>query len=187
MPVNEALLHNWFYGNYGVRLAAAVVFAFLMGSLPIGPVVAWLFADLDPRLRRAAAAAVAPLNALKGFVPTAIALHGGGPAVGLYAAAAATAGHCFCPWRRFRGGTGCDLVAGVALALSPPAALVVVALWAAAALSSRSVQAGSLFACALLFLPLWYFVGAEAALFGIAAAAALVLRLRIGDQALERG
>ena len=90
-----------------------------MGSIPIGPTVRWLFCDLDPRLGRAASAFVPPLNALKGFVPTIIAFHGGGEIVGLMAAFACTLGHYYCPWRHFRGGRSADLIAGVVLALSP--------------------------------------------------------------------
>lgn len=185
-PTMDALLHNWFYGNFGVRLIAAVGFAFLLGSIPIGPVVRWLFADFDPGVRRAAAAAVPPLNAAKGFLSTVISLHGGGLVVGLSAAMAATLGHYYCPWRRFRGGKRIDLEAGIVLALSPPSALVLVAFWATAAIAARSTAAGTLLAAGLLFFPLWFFLGPPAALFGIAAATALALRLWREGQALER-
>jgi glycerol-3-phosphate acyltransferase PlsY len=186
MPVNDALLHNWFYGNYGVRLVAMLGFAFLMGSIPVGPIVRWLFAGLDPRLARTAGAAVPLLDAFKGFLPTVIALHGGGLPVGLGSALATTLGHYYSPWRRFRGGDQVDLEAGVLLALSPWSALVFVGFWCVCAASSRSAATGSLFAAALLFLPLWYFLGAPAALFGIAAGTAIALRVGVGRQPLER-
>lgn len=185
-PQMEALLHNGFYGNYWVRLTAALSFAFLMGSIPIGPTVRWLFCDLDPRYGRAASAFVPPLNALKGFVPTIIAFHGGGEIVGLLAAFACTLGHYYCPWRRFRGGRSADLMAGIVLALSPPAAAILFAFWLVGTVSSGSQVVGTGFTVALLFFPLWVFLGAPGALFGIAAGAAIALRLGVDGQTLER-
>ena len=67
-------------------------FAFLMGSIPMGPIVTWLFAGLDYRIARAAAAIAPVLNAGKAFIPTAIAMHGGGLAIGLGAGLAVVAG-----------------------------------------------------------------------------------------------
>lgn len=186
MPVNDALLHNWFYGNYGVRVAAAVIFAYALGTIPIGPIVRWLFAGLDSRLVRSANAFVPVFDAIKGFLPTLIALHGGGLTIGLAAALAVTLGHYYSPWRRFRGGRQVDCEAGVLLALSPVSALIFVAFWSTAAVTSRSAAIGSLFACALLFLPLWYCLGPWAALFGIAAGTAIALRVGGDRQPLER-
>ena len=186
MPVNDALLHNAFYGNYGVRLVAALGFAYLLGSIPVEAIARWLFAGLDPRLGRAAVAFGSVIDVLKGFVATAIVFHGGGQAVGLGAGLAATLGHYYCAWRRFRGGERIDFELGVVLALCPPAALVFLVFWVVAAVSSRSAAIGSVFASALLFLPLWYFAGAPAALFGILAGTALALRLRADGQTLER-
>ncbi len=186
MPVNERLLHNWFYGNYEVRLAAALGFAFLMGSIPIASVAAWLVSELGSPTRRIAALVVLPLNAIKGLIATIIAAHGGGETVGLFAAFAATVGHHYSPWRRFRGGTQIDLETGVVAALSLPSAGIFVAFWAATALGMRSFSAATRFAAALLFFPLWYFLGAPAAFFGIAAGTAIVLRVATNGKALER-
>lgn len=186
MPVNERLLHNWFYGNYDVRLAAALGFAFLMGSIPIAPIVAWLFIGIDRRVRRIALVAALPVNALKGFLATVIVAHGGGETVGLLAAFAATVGHAYSPWRRFRGGTGIDLETGAVAALSLPSSVVLLAFWSAAALGSRSAAFATRFASALLFFPLWYFLGAHAALFGVAAGTAIALRVARDGEALER-
>lgn len=186
MQVNDALLHNWFYGNYGVRFAAALIFGFLMGSIPVGPIARWLFAELDPRLLRVATALAVPLTMLKGAVPTLVALHGGGLLVGLGAGLATVLGHYFCPWRGFRGGDQIDAQTGVLAALSPPSALVYLAFWSVAARTSGSAPVGAAFASALLFLPLWYFLGAPAGLFGVAAGTALALRLWARGQPLER-
>ena len=186
MIPDQALLHNAFYGNYIVRLVAALGFGYLMGSIPLGPIARWLFAGLDPRLGRLASAAAVLLTVVKGCIPTAIALHGGGEIVGLACGLATTIGHYYCPWTRFRGGRSVDLEAGVVVAISPVAALIFLAFWATAARSSRSAAIGTIFASALLFLPLWYFVGPAGASFGIAAGTAIALRVRIDGQALER-
>jgi hypothetical protein len=52
--------------------------------------------------------------------------------------------------------------------------------------SSGSQVAGTGFTAALLFFPLWVFLGAPGALFGIAAGAAIALRLGVDGQTLER-
>jgi glycerol-3-phosphate acyltransferase PlsY len=186
MPVNEALLHNWFYGNYGVRVAASLAFAYLLGSIPVSAVVRWLFAGLHPRAGRIAYSAVPVVDALKGFVATVIPFHGGGAAIGLSAGFAATVGHYYTPWSRLRGDWRIGLLAGVVAALSLPAACVVLALWAVSSLAASSFESGTLFAAALTFWPLWFFLGAHAALFGIAAGTAVALRLRGGGQVSER-
>ena len=186
MPVNEPLLHNWFYGNYGVRIAASIVFAYLLGSIPVGAVVRWLFDGLDPRLARKAAMAVPLVDALKGFVATVIPLHGGGEAIGLASGLAATIGHYYTPWRRFRGDSKIDLFAGVVFALSPFAASIVLLFWLVASLASASFEMGTLFGAATAFWPLWFFAGAPAALFGILGGTALGLRLGGSGQVFER-
>jgi len=177
MPVNEALLHNWFYGNYWVRVAGALSFSLLLSSIPIGAVFTWLFDGMNPRYGRTAARLVPPLNALKGFVPTIIAYHGGGLLVGLGAAAVAIAGHYFTPWRRFRGGNRIDALLGIAVALSPPSALMVLGCWGVCRLAGGSPAMGTLLGAAILFLPLWFFLGVPGALIGALAAAAVALRL----------
>lgn len=186
MPVPDALLHNWFYGNYGVRVAASIVFSYLLGSIPVGYVVRWLFAGFDPRVARRAAAAVPLVDALKGFVATVIPLHGGGETVGLGSGFAATLGHYYTPWRRFRGDSKIDLFAGVVFALSPYAAVIVLAFWLVASVSSGSFQTGTLFAAAMAFWPLWYIDGVPAAFFGVAAGTAIGLRLGGSGEPSER-
>ncbi len=187
MPANDALLHNWFYGNYSVRLVACIGFAFLMGSIPVGPVTTWMFSDLHPRLARAAAGLVPVINALKAFVPTAIAGHGGGESIGLYAAAAALIGHCFCPWRRFNGGTGVAVEAGVLLALCWPAALAYVAIWCVAALSSNYAVVGSLLASAFVIVSLWFFLGPSGALLALLMLLVVASRQRASFVRLSEG
>jgi glycerol-3-phosphate acyltransferase PlsY len=184
MPVNDALLHNWFYGNRDVRIVAIVVFAYLIASLPFGAIVRWLFAELDPRLSRWAAAIVPVLNVLKGYIATVIAFHGGGEVIGLAAALAATLGHYYCPWRRFRGETRPDAMFGILIPASPFVALMFAVVWLAGAISSRSVATGTLVAAAVLFLPCWFFLGPPGAFFGIAAGAAIAAALRVSGELL---
>jgi glycerol-3-phosphate acyltransferase PlsY len=178
MVANEALLHNWFYGNFFVREIAAIGFAFLMGSIPITPAFRWLFADLDPRLARTAAALAPGVNAVKAFVPVAIAYHGGGLAIGASAAVAVVAGHGFCPWLRFRGGTGVAVEFGALAALCWPAALIYFVLWLVGAVASNYATVGSLLASGFSFVSLWYFLGAPGAFAGIAMFAIVAARHR---------
>jgi glycerol-3-phosphate acyltransferase PlsY len=185
MPADQALLHNWFYGNYAVRVSAAVFFAFVFCSIPLGNIIRWLFTGLDSRLERSANALVPVLNALKGFIATVVAFHGGGESVGLAAASAGVIGHAYSPWVRGRGGNGIDVLVGMLLAFSFPTALLVLVFWAAAAAPTRSAMMGTLSACALLFFPLWFFGGPAAAAFGIFAGTAIALRLRMPDQASQ--
>ena len=116
MQVNEALLHGWFFGNYWVRVAGALVSGFILGSVPMVAVAKWMFAGVDPRARdrdalmavvrvlyRATGVAVVVLSGLKIFVPTLIAAHGGGRWIGLSACCAALAGDRLAPCSR-RGG-----------------------------------------------------------------------------------
>jgi glycerol-3-phosphate acyltransferase PlsY len=183
MPADQALLHNWFYGNYAVRVSAAVFFAFVFCSIPLGPIIRWLFTGVDVRLERSANALVPVMNLLKGFVATVAAFHGGGEGVGLAAAAAGVVGHAYSPWVLGRGGAGIDVLIGMMLGFSLPTAALAAVLWCAAAAPTRSSTMGTLTACALLCLPLWFFGGPLAAGFGIFAGTAIALRLRMPDQA----
>ena len=193
MPVNEQLLHGWFFGNVYVREAAAVAFAFLMGSIPLGAIFAWLFCDLDPRLASTARGFVPLFSLGKAALPTAVAAHGGGLAVGLCAGLAAVAGDCFCPWLKFRGGTGIAAELGVLAVLCWPAAAIFATLWLVAATSSNYSTVGALLASAFTFVSLWFFLGVAAAFCGVAIALAIafrhrenVLRLRDGREPTMR-
>jgi len=168
MVANEALLHNWFYGNYYIRELAAIVFAVLMGSVPVTAIFHWLFADMDARIASTAAALAPVVNAFKALIPVAIATHGGGTEIGLAAAVAVVAGHCYCPWRRFRGGTGVAVMFGALLGVCWPAGLVFFAVWFVAAAGSNYAVVGSLLAAAISFVSLWYFAGAPGAFAGVA-------------------
>ena len=168
MPVNEALLHNWFYGNYYVRELAMLVFAFLMGSLPIAPIFHWLFDDMDPRLSSTANALAPVCNTIKALIPAAIATHGVGAGIGLGAGVAVMLGHCFSPWRRLRGGTGVAAEFGVLLGLCWPAGLFYFFVWVGVAAVTNYAVIGSLIASAVSIVSLWHFLGAPGAAAGLA-------------------
>jgi glycerol-3-phosphate acyltransferase PlsY len=129
MQVNEALLHNWFYGNFAVRVVFALGFSFLMGTIPFGRVVDWLFAGSESartgsyrRAGRFARMLLDGLDALKAFIPVAIVAHGGGLILGLFAAIAVSIGHLFSPWLRGRGPGDRAMpgvMGGIALGLIP--------------------------------------------------------------------
>lgn len=166
-PALQALLHNWFYGNLYVREIAAVGFAFLFASIPVTPAFHWLFDDLDSRIARTMTALAPVVNVGKGLLPVAIATHGGGLEVGLLAAVAAIAGHCYCPWRRFDGGTGVAVQLGVLTGVCWPAAIIYLVMWVVAAAGSNYALVGSMLASAFSVVSLWYFAGAPAAFAGV--------------------
>lgn len=187
MPVNDALLHGPFYGNFYVRLIGAVGFAYLMGSIAFGPLFAWLFAGLDERLRSLASGLAPAFNVVKAFIPVVIAAHGGGSLIGLCAAAAAIAGHCYCPWLRWQGGDGGDVQLGVLAALCWPAALAFAALWLAAAISSNYAAVGTLAATIFTIVSLWFFVGVAGAIYGVVVMLAIAFRHREHFLRFEQG
>ena len=184
--VNEGLLHNWFYGNTLVREVFAIGFALLMGALPIGPTLAWLFADLDPRMHRVATVLGPFMDAGKAFVPVAIAAHGGGLTIGIAAAFAAIAGDCYSPWLRAHGGKGVAVMGGVLVALCVPAALAFAAVWTVVAIASNFAAVGSVAAMAMSIVSLWFFLGVRGAVLGCGAFVLVSLRhaatlARLGD------
>jgi glycerol-3-phosphate acyltransferase PlsY len=192
-PALQALLHNWFYGNLYVRELAAIVFAFLFASIPITPTFHWLFDDLDSRIARTMTALAPVVNTGKGFIAVAIAAHGGGNDIGLLAAVAAMAGHCYCPWRRFDGGTGVATQLGVLGGICWPAAAIYFTVWLVAAAGSNYAIVGSLLASAVSIVSLWYFMGAPAAFAGVAMLLLVAgryrgafVRLRDGNEATIR-
>jgi glycerol-3-phosphate acyltransferase PlsY len=185
-PALNALLHNWFYGNFYIRELCAIGFAFLFASIPITPTFHWLFDDLDPRVARTATALAPVVNAGKGFIAAGISAHGGGLGLGLIAAVAAMLGHCYCPWRRFDGGAGATVLAGVLAAVCWPAALIYCSMGVVIAVASNYLLVGALGAAGFAFVSLWFFTGAQGALAGVAMLVIVASRrraafVRLGD------
>ncbi len=107
--------------------------AFLSGSIPYAVWVGYLILKRDIRRYgdgnpgaynvfraggRVSGVVAGVLDALKGAVPTYLALHSLGPARVPGVAVAAIAGHAFSPWLRFRGGKAVAVSLGVWAALS---------------------------------------------------------------------
>ncbi|MDW7711401.1 MAG: glycerol-3-phosphate 1-O-acyltransferase PlsY [Deferrisomatales bacterium] len=143
-----------------------LAFAYLLGSVPTGLVVARLLGANDPRrsgsgnigatnvgrtLGRGAGAATLAGDALKGFLPVAwaygvFASPWAVAAVGL----AAFLGHLFPVYLGFKGGKGVATGLGVFLALAPGALFWAAVLFAAVVWGSRMVSLGSMSAAAAL-------------------------------------
>jgi acyl phosphate:glycerol-3-phosphate acyltransferase len=179
-----------------------VIFAFLMGSLPTGAIVAKLFYATDIRsvgsgnigaanmlrsLGRGAGASVLLLDALKGFVPAICAHYLGGIGLALVAGFAAIAGHCYSPWMQFKGGKGVATELGVLFALSWQAALIFIGIWGLAVWVTGFASVGSLLASFSSVLTLWLFVGGRGAIYGICVTALIGWRHRENIQRLMEG
>jgi acyl phosphate:glycerol-3-phosphate acyltransferase len=146
-----------------------IIFAYLLGSVPVGVLLAKMKGQ-DPRIvgsgnigatnvMRAAGKTlgIATLvgDALKGVIPTALALHWGfGPLFVALAGLAAFGGHLFPLYLKFKGGKGVATSLGVFLALAPLAILIYIGVFLIVLFIWRYVSLGSLVATALLPLSL---------------------------------
>lgn len=143
---------------------AAVVAAYLLGSLPFAVIVSRLFGLADPRsygsgnpgatnVLRSGNKAAAILTLLgdgaKGWLAVFIAKHYGlpGAAVALVALAVFF-GHLFPLFLRFKGGKGVATAAGVLLALDWVVGAAVLAVWLLTVFASRYSSLGALLAAA---------------------------------------
>ena len=143
-----------------------VVFAYLLGSLPTGVLVARLMGGADPRsggsgnigatnvlrtLGKKAGAATLAGDFLKGVIPVAIAMAIlPENSVFIYiTAAAAILGHDFSFLLAFKGGKGVATTVGTITVLSPLIALLLLATWLAAVAVTRYSSAGALTAAAM--------------------------------------
>jgi acyl phosphate:glycerol-3-phosphate acyltransferase len=173
--------------------AVCIVAAFLLGSLPIGLLVARLFYRTDLRkegsgnigaanalrtLGRGAGALVLVLDAAKGFAAALLAQRFGGETLAFVAAFAAIVGHCYSPWLKFKGGKGVATELGALFALSWPSALIFMAVWGLVVKGTRYASVGSLAATITSFLPLWLFLGWQGAIYGVAVALLIAWRHR---------
>ena len=148
---------------------AAIVAAYLIGSLSFAVIVSRAFGLADPRsygsgnpgatnvLRsghKAAAVITLMLDGVKGYLPV-LAVAVVGPQFGLGAASvglvglAAFAGHLWPVFFRFQGGKGVATAAGVLLAFNPWLGLALLATWLAVAAAFRYSSLAALVAAAL--------------------------------------
>lgn len=173
----------------------AAAFAYLAGSLSFAVIVSRSMGLSDPRsygsgnpgatnvLRsgnKAAAILTLVLDALKGYLPVALAAHFG-PAHGLgtgtvgMVALAAFVGHLWPVFFRFRGGKGVATAAGALLGIDPLLGAATVATWLIIAAFFRYSSLASIVAA--VFAPFWRVLteGTDAISLAVAAIGVLLL------------
>ena len=179
MPDPISWAYSWPY--YAVALAAGYV----LGSIPVGLLLARLFGHGDIRaigsgnigatnvLRTGSKGLAAATLLLDGSKGAAAALIAGllfGPDMAVTAAAAAVIGHMFPVWLKFRGGKGVATALGVLLALAWPVGLAACAVWLAMARLLRYSSLSSMTALAAgPFLAWWLATPQQTELFGFLA------------------
>lgn len=152
-----------------MKLIAAVLIAYLLGSIPTSYIVARLAAGIDLRehgsrnlgatnlyrvLGLRYAVPVGLLDALKGAIPVLWIAPWSGTSAWLpvVLGGVAVLGHVYSAFVRFRGGKGVATAAGVVAALAPAAFAASAAVWILAVWLSGYVSVGSM--SAALFFPL---------------------------------
>lgn len=144
---------------------AALLLAYLAGSIPFGLVVGKLFYNLDVRehgsgnvgttnvvrvLGKKAGAMVLVCDMLKGYVPAAIAAQFLNPWLAIFIAAAPVVGHMYSVFLKGSGGKGVATGAAVVLALVPLAFGIILVVWVLLVLATRYVSLASLVATFLV-------------------------------------
>ena len=169
------------------QTVAVLAVTYLVGSIPFGLILTRMAGLGDIRnigsgnigatnvLRtgnKRLAAATLLLDAGKGFAGAWI---GGmfAPEGALIGAVAATFGHMFPVWLRFKGGKGVATGFGALAALAWPSALIAAAIWLLSALTLRISSASALITTALAPFHAWYFAGPWTAL-AVAGVCALI-------------
>jgi acyl phosphate:glycerol-3-phosphate acyltransferase len=168
---------------------AAVVIAFLLGSIPFGVLLARARGvDLKKvgsgnigatnaarALGKKSGALVLLLDTLKAYLPTlAVLLLGAEPRIAAATAFAAVAGHIFSPWLKFRGGKGVACGLGAFLALAPAAAGIAALACAVVVVLTRIGSLGSLIGGVAL-VPALYLLRAPRAYLVLAVAMLLLI------------
>ncbi|HUG54988.1 MAG TPA: glycerol-3-phosphate 1-O-acyltransferase PlsY [Vicinamibacteria bacterium] len=169
--------------------AAALLLAYLLGSIPFSYLVARR-RGVDVRavgsgnvgatnvlrnVGRAAGLAAFALDFLKGTAATAIASRAGGPVVGAVAAAVAVLGHMYPVWLSFRGGKGVATGAGAFLPLMPVPTAIGLVLFAAVAALTRYVSLGSVVGASALPVSAFLLSGPSPAAWSSSVVAALIV------------
>jgi glycerol-3-phosphate acyltransferase PlsY len=153
-----------------MSFALALVFGYLLGSIPFGLLLTRAAGGPDIRDigsgnigatnvlrtgRKSLAAATLLCDMLKGTVAIVVAAHFAGHDAALAAGLAAFVGHLFPVWLKFKGGKGVATYIGLLLGLAWPAALIFCAIWLIVAGVSRYSSLAALIASALTPLALW--------------------------------
>lgn len=149
----------------------ALVFGYLLGSIPFGLIITRLAGQGDIRKigsgnigttnvlrtgKKHLAALTLLGDMLKGTVAVLVASRYGGPDPAVIAGFGAFIGHLFPVWLRFRGGKGVATYLGVLLGLYWPAALAFAAIWIAVAVVTRYSSASALVASLATPFLLWF-------------------------------
>ncbi|WP_249694844.1 glycerol-3-phosphate 1-O-acyltransferase PlsY [Stappia sp. WLB 29] len=149
----------------------ALVFGYLLGSIPFGLIITRLAGQGDIRKigsgnigttnvlrtgKKHLAALTLLGDMLKGTVAVLVASRYGGPDPAVIAGFGAFIGHLFPVWLRFRGGKGVATYLGVLPGLYWPAALAFAAIWVAVAVVTRYSSASALVASLATPLLLWF-------------------------------
>jgi acyl phosphate:glycerol-3-phosphate acyltransferase len=156
----------------GPFFLAGLIFGYLLGSIPFGPVIMWATGSGDLRKigsgnigatnvlrtgKKGLAAATLIGDALKGTVAVLVANHFFGPNVAILAGLGAFLGHLFPIWLKFKGGKGVATYLGVLLGLAPLVFLAFAAIWLAIAFATRYSSLAALVAAVLTPAMLWAF------------------------------
>src|SRR4051812_22022501 len=162
------------FGSPYPHIVLALVFGYLLGSIPFGLVLTKLTGGPDLRAigsgnigatnvlrtgKKTLAAATLLGDMLKGTVAVLVAQHFGlGAAIagGLAAGLGAVLGHLFPGWLGVKGGKGGATYIGVLLALAWPAALAFGVIWIAVAAVTRYSSLSGLVASAATPVILWF-------------------------------
>ena len=158
---------------FALPLAAALLFGYLLGSIPFGLVLTRAAGLGDVRkigsgnigatnvLRtghKGLAAATLLLDALKGTAAVLIAQLWG-PEFGLLAGFGAFLGHLFPVWLGFKGGKGVATYVGVLFAIAWQIGLVFAAVWIAVAAITRYSSLAALVAAVVAPIATWFMLG----------------------------
>lgn len=186
-----------------ITALALIALGYLLGSIPTGFV---LGARAGVDVRKSGSGNVGATNvarvlgkrqgiytliadAAKGWLPVAVALHLGlATPIAALVGTAAFLGHLFPVFLHFKGGKGVATALGVFTALAPLGTLVLVALFAAIMLFSRTVSLSSIIAAAAAPAVFWCFSYATAVVAaGAVLAAMIIVRHRSNIQRLLAG
>ena len=153
-------------------LPLALVFGYLLGSIPFGLVLTKLAGTEDLRSigsgnigatnvlrtgRKGLAAATLLLDALKGTVAVIVAGYLAGAEAAMLAGLGAFLGHLFPVWLKFKGGKGVAVYIGILIGLLWPAAVLFCAIWLITAVISRYSSLSALIASFITPIFLWWF------------------------------
>ncbi len=185
-------------------LAGVVLASYLLGSLPSGLWIGRNLYGIDLRehgskntgatnayriLGRVPALLVFVCDTAKGMLGVYLGtLLVGGELAAVICGIAAICGHNWSVFLGFKGGRGVATGLGVIALLSPQVTLIVFAVWAGIVFITKYVSLASIIAAALVPILMWWFGEArEVLMFGVAAAAFVIIRHRPNIERLLKG